>query len=89
MATETTRKSRVAGDIPAEQKEAIKWIAHTRSTPDHKCSIALIVREAVDHYLRDYDELPPKAREKLGEDFFESDDPLLTPDSETDLEVEA
>jgi len=89
MPTETTRKSRVAGDIPANQKEAIKWVAHTRSTPDHKCSISLIVREAVDHYLRDYDDLPQKAREQLGEDFFDSEDPLLTPDSDTDVTVEA
>lgn len=84
MATETTRKSRVAGDIPSDQKEAIKWIAHSRSTPEHSCSIAMLVREAIDTYLRVYPDMPDSARSKLPDD-FEQQDPVFTPDGDIDI----
>lgn len=86
MATETTRKSRVAGDIPSDQKEAIKWIAHSRSTPEHSCSIAMLVREAIDTYLRVYPQMPETAREQLPDD-FDQQNPVFTPDGDIDIDA--
>jgi hypothetical protein len=88
MPTEDSgRKSRVAGDIPASQKEALKWYAHSRSTPDHKCSVSQLVRESVDQYLRDNrEDLPEKAKEKLGSDFFDDDAEFDATDDSIDLE---
>ena len=66
-------KSRVATGIPTEQKDALKWLAHTRSSPDHECSVAMLLREAVEQYLMNYEDLPQDAREKLPDDFFEQE----------------
>jgi len=86
MTTETTRKSRVAGDIPSDQKEAIKWITYARSTPEHSCSIAMLVREAIDTYLRVYPDMPETARDQLPDD-FEDQNPVFTPDGDIDIDA--
>lgn len=63
------KKPRVAASIPTNQKNALEYLAHERTSPGNRTYVAEIVAEAIEEYLgNNYEDLPPEARDLLDDD---------------------
>lgn len=67
----TGETSRIAAEVPTNQKEALFLLAKHRSARQRSnVPMAQLLREAVEIYLEDADDLPEEVRDLLDDDLL-------------------